>query len=388
MMKNKKVPKYILPLLIEVFVIFCIILLPLQLKIRLLLLIILAIVSILIVFVKNPKAGKWFCYGCLGVSIFVIAFCLGNLIPKYYMNNREIIKTCYDEYPQVFSVIKNNSRSLELYVNEYYESEGLITDVTFTPEDCLHIAEEVAAPDNDLDLSFVFPNGAVITFTDRSNGVFKGVVLDNSGTRGYIIPNTAYYDEYVIFENYYIYGALNDLPTFEESQKRHGIHENFLKMLTYAVNNANVYTDRHTYKEEYFSTNYLYDDHSFGYLLDSLSESEDKSNIYIEENDMRVYTDRYTMPYLLRRANIRFDDLALSMESLFEKRYEEAPDSVFEYLVRDNDEFADEISHLKESHYYLTIGISAATGSVFLCLIIIARKKALKVLNTKDNANE
>ena len=322
----------------------------------------------------------------LGYCIIVLSLtilCLCRLSANYYLTNRDIIKMCYQEYPNVFSVIRNDDNALELYINNYYLNEGIrITDVSFTPEDCLRIAKMINNKENGFMLSFSFPNGAIIEFRNN-DGEFKEVVLDNSNTRGFIVPNLAYYKDYIFFDRYYIYGAMNDLPSFEESKNKRNIHSNYLDMLEYAVNNAEVYTDKHTYQEEYYSTNYINSDHSFGCLLDSLCVTERSNHIHIEENDMRNYSDTRYSQHFLSPDWFSVNDIAWNMNTFMEKPIENQDTNTFyDSILLDCENALRQINRLKESQYYLIIGISIVIEVLLLWgyikLFVLLRNKTSK----------
>lgn len=314
----------------------------------------------------KKKMIKLFLLGYCIIVLSLTILCLCRLSANYYLTNRDIIKMCYQEYPNVFSVIRNDDNALELYINNYYLNEGIrITDVSFTPEDCLRIAKMINNKENGFMLSFSFPNGAIIEFRNN-DGEFKEVVLDNSNTRGFIVPNLAYYKDYIFFDRYYIYGAMNDLPSFEESKNKRNIHSNYLDMLVYAVNNAEIITDRHTYQEEYFSTNYTNSNHSFGYLLESLNDTGNM-NIQIEENNMREYSDTRYSQHFLSPDWFSVNDIAWNMNTFMEKPIDNQ-DSNSEYnsFLLDCEKIVQHIILLKESQYYLIIGISVVIEALLL----------------------
>lgn len=356
---------------------------PFLFWVRVLILLILIIITSVVVCILNKKTIKFFLLGYSIIVLLPIVFCLWRLLNNYYVNNREAIEMCSKEYPGVFSVIDNDSNSLELYVNNYYVNEGLkITDVSFTPNDCLLIVDKINNKDTGFVLSFVFPNGAIIKFCNN-DGEFNEVVLDNSNTRGFIVPNLAYYKNYSHFDRYYIYGAMNDLPSFEESKNKRNIHSNYLDMLEYAVNNAEVYTDKHTYQEEYYSTNYINSVHSFGCLLDSLCVTERRNHIHIEENDMRNYSDTRYSQHFLSPDWFSVNDIAWNMNTFMEKPIENQDTNTFyDSILLDCENALRQINRLKESQYYLIIGISIVIEVLLLWgyikLFVLLRNKTSK----------
>lgn len=341
-------------------------------EMRMMFLIITIILCSFSAFMRKEKTRNCYLMCCsIIVTVLIVLFtCV--LVLKYFFYNREIIKQCYSEYPGVFSVIENKNDQLALYINEYYiPQEGFyITDVTFTPEDCLYIADEIVVSNHEFTLSFYFPNGAKIAFSNYQNGEFKDVVLDNSNTRGFIIPNLGYYKDYNHFEHYYIYGALNDLPSFEESKIQRNIHANYLDMLIYAVNNATVFTDEHTYQEEYYSTNYLDSDHRFGYLLDFLCINESKDSIHVD-NDVREYTDRYALPYVIHDW-FSVNDISKNMNIYMEKQFNSGLSVFFnDYVYLRSGKY---INIIKEKDYYIVICTLLISETILLFGLFKSRK--------------
>ena len=358
---KSKIEKIVLVILL-IFLLLGIImmLLPTSTIIRLILIVInlILFMSCLYVYKENTRRGLLitFCVICL-VAIIV---CSAILYRKYYSNNREIIEVCNSNYHNVLSVISNDKESLRFYVNNYYSpSDGFyINEVTFTPEDCLQIAEEIV-PRDGFALSFEYPNGAIITFSNSCDGRFRDVILDNSNSRGFIVANLGYYKNYTHFDRYFIYGALNDLPTFKESQEHINTHSNHYDMLYYAVNNAEVYTDQHTLEEEYYSTNYISSDHQFGTLLNLLCENRN-CEIYID-NSIHYYTDRYSLPFVVHDW-FSVNDISQNMNVYMERHNDgHIPDSLIEYLVMDASDVCEYTDHIKESGYFWMIGIEIIT---------------------------
>ena len=311
----------------------------------------------------------------LAVSSLTIVFSV-TLYRSYYANNREIIDMCNSAYPGVFSVKENEEDHLKFYVEKYYINEGLrIKDVSFSPKDCLTIANSVINVNNGFSLSFEYPNGALITFSNYDNERFCDVCFDNSKTRGYIVPNLGYYDNYTGFDTYYIYGAMNDLPTFEESKAKRNIQGHYLKMLEYILNNAVLITDKHTYNEEYFSSCYLSDDHSFGHLLESLSNTN--SQIVFVEDDTREYGDRYSRSFLSPDW-FSLTDIAVNMNIYMEKKVDDQTSNYLShYLFVGSDKPNDTIVYLNEHRLYmilLCLGVFEAI-LIFSGLIILVEDK-------------